>query len=223
MNLILFDIDGTLVLTGGAGLEAMRVAFSSLVGRDVVLPEIGLHGLTDRAIVEEIFPQFGLANTPDTWQRYLAAYAGHLPHSLRTRQGKALAGAVQLVERLSGQERVAVGLLTGNVREAARLKLEFFGMWPHFTFGGYGNDRLLREDVARDALDDWRRVSGRPLEGATAWVIGDTPADIRCARAIHARVVAVATGTYTMGELAAHRPDYVLADLTDTSWLADLA
>lgn len=222
MNVVLFDIDGTLVLTGGAGVAAMREAVLAIVGQQRALPEIGLHGRTDRAIVEDLLRHCGVPATDENWRRFLEEYEARLPAALSARRGRALPGVAELIEELGRRERVHVGLLTGNVRIGAELKLTHYGLWPNFAFGGFGDERLLRDDVARDAMAAWRRHAGHAGAPTQVWVIGDTPADVTCARAIGARAIAVATGSYGLDQLAAEKPDVLLADLTDTAWLAEI-
>jgi phosphoglycolate phosphatase len=141
----------------------------------------------------------------------------HLPE----RNGQVLPGVNSLVQRLTDHEHVAMGLLTGNVREGAKIKLEFFGLFHHFEFGGYGDHHPDRDDVAREALRSLDEFSKGRVNGDQIWVVGDTPADIRCARAINARAVAVATGGYSTDELRLADPDHLLDDLSDATELLD--
>ena len=117
---------------------------------------------------------------------------------------------------------MAVGLLTGNVAEGARVKLEYYGLAHYFAFGAFGDDHLNRDDVARDALAAARTHVSPDVSPEQVWVIGDTPLDIECARAIGAHVLAVATGVHTAAELAAERPDLLLGDLSDVQRVLEL-
>jgi phosphoglycolate phosphatase len=112
---------------------------------------------------------------------------------------------------------VAVGLLTGNVRAGAKAKLGHFGLFEHFRFGGFGDEHFDRDDVAREALAAIRASGHADVEPERIWVIGDTPLDVQCARAIGARVAAVATGMHTLEQLSAAQPDVVLPDLADAA------
>ena len=126
-----------------------------------------------------------------------------------------LPGVVELLLRLRDREDVLVGLLTGNVRDGARVKLGHFGLYEHFPFGGYGDHHFDRDDVAREALAEVKRLLNGTADPARIWVVGDTPLDVRLHRAIGARAAAVATGWHTTEELADHRPDLLLTDLSD--------
>ena len=127
----------------------------------------------------------------------------------------------ELLEYLMPRERVLLGLLTGNVRAGARIKLGHFGLWDYFRCGGFGDHTFDRDDVARAAFQDVQAHLGKDVDPADVWVIGDTPLDVRCARAIGAKVVAVATGWHPLGELAGCRPDVLLADLTHAAELLE--
>ncbi len=221
MKVILFDIDGTLISTGGAGKAALEAALASEFGIGNLIEQLSLSGRTDRAILRDLFGLHKLDESPCNWRRLREGYLRHLPDCLARVTGRVLPGVAALLERLGGRGDVAVVLLTGNLREGALLKLRHYGLHHHFTFGGYGDDHLDRDDVAREA---WAEVCRRFKGMVTAdrvWVIGDTPLDVRCARAIGAKAVAVATGWHAHEELAAAAPDLLLGDLSDpTSLLA---
>lgn len=215
MHICLFDIDGTLISSGGAGKAALEDALASEFGLTEPIEKMSFSGRTDRAIVKDLLALNGLPDMPELYQRLMAAYLRHLPARLESLQGKILPGIRPLLEELARRDTVAVGLLTGNIRAGARVKLGHFGLYDFFAFGGFGDQHLDRDDVAREALAEARqRYDGR-VRNDRVWVIGDTPLDVRCARAIGARVVAVATGWHTVEELAAHRPDLLLTDLSD--------
>lgn len=220
MNLLLFDIDGTLIDAGGAGQGAMEDALAEQFGVRGPVTGISTAGRTDRAIAVDLFRFYNIELNDDHWSRYQQTYFRLLPDSLKTRTGSVLPGVVDLLYHLRRRSDVSLGLLTGNFAEGARLKLTHYGLADHFSLGGYGDEHLERDDVAREA---WRLANSRhpdlPID--RVWVIGDTPADIRCARAIGAKVVAVATGIYSSTELHPHQPDILLNDLTRTeSWFA---
>ncbi len=218
MHVILFDIDGTLVNTGGAGRDALHWALTTEFA--VADPfQVNLSGRTDRGITRELFDAHAIPHTDENWQRFQQAYLVGLLDHLPRRKGYVLPGVVALLHALRNTPDVALGLLTGNVREGARRKLAFYGLEEHFAFGGFGDHQHDRDDVAREALVASRLHVGEELASDRIWVIGDTPLDVRCARAIGAKVVAVATGSHPIEELELSRPDLAVDDLTATEKL----
>jgi phosphoglycolate phosphatase len=213
MHVCLFDIDGTLIASGGAGKAALEASLAEEFGIPHILDKLQLSGRTDRAIIADLFRMHVIEDTPENHERLRDAYLRHLPRYLHA--GRVLPGIAELLAQLAGRSDVALGLLTGNVREGARVKLGFFGLYDYFAFGGYGDDHLDRDDVAREAWAEVRRRFNGSIQPDSIWIVGDTPLDIRCARAIGARAVAVATGWHSLGELAAHQPDLLLADLSN--------
>ncbi len=215
MHLVLFDIDGTLIASGGAGKAAMEAALRSEFGITELTDGVPYSGRTDRAIGLELLELHGLAAVPDNWHRLRNAYLEHLPASLARHHGQVLPGISVLLDHLAGRAGVAVGLLTGNIREGARLKLGHYRLEHQFAFGGFGDHHLDRDDVAREALAAGQQHLGTAHLPGAVWVVGDTPLDIQCARAIGARVAAVATGWHPVEELAAGKPDLLLPDFSD--------
>jgi phosphoglycolate phosphatase-like HAD superfamily hydrolase len=215
MTVILFDIDGTLLSTGGAGRLAMETALRKTFGLDTIRDGLPYSGRTDRCIGYDLLRTHDLPVNEATWQQLQRAYLAELPFALRQRLVRILPGIDALLSTLTQRADVALGLLTGNLRAGAQVKLGHFGIDHLFPFGGFGDDHFDRDDVARLALADARRHLGRPVTGHDCWVIGDTPLDVRCARAIGARVLAVATGTHHADELAASGPDLLLENLAD--------
>jgi phosphoglycolate phosphatase-like HAD superfamily hydrolase len=215
MHICLFDIDGTLLSSGGAGKAAMEIALATAFGAPASAANVPFSGRTDRAIARDLFRLYGIDETAENWQRFLQAYLGHLPLCLNQYQGRVLPGIAALLECLRQRGNVAVGLLTGNVQEGARLKLGHYGIGHHFGFGGFGDHYFDRDEVAVEALTAVREHLGGSVPLERLWVIGDTPLDIRCARAIGAQVLAVATGWHTCEELSAAEPDLLLTDLSD--------
>jgi len=223
MYICLFDIDGTLLSSGGAGKAAMEAALGSEFGIGNVTDGVPFSGRTDRAIAGDLFRLHDVEDSPQNWQRFLAAYLRQLPACLVSHNGAVLPGIAALLECLAGRGDVAVGLLTGNVRDGARLKLGHYGLFHHFAFGAFGDDHLERDDVAREALAVVRTyLKGGAVDLERIWVIGDTPLDVRCARSIGARVVAVATGWHSLELLAAAQPDLLVADFSDPAPLLSL-
>ena len=219
MHVLLFDIDGTLINAGGAGQAAMEQAVAREFGHTRPVEGIHTAGRTDRAIGRDLFDYYSIPDTDANWSRYLQTYYSLLPASLQKCQGAVLPGVPSLIQQLSDHENVFLGLLTGNFAVGAKLKLEHYDLYHHFRTGGYGDLHLHRDDVARDAFAAVKEHLP-DVSPERIWVVGDTPADIQCGRAIGANVVAVATGMYTSLQLADHQPDLLLDDLTlSGDWL----
>lgn len=218
-HVILFDIDGTLINGGGAGRAALLRGLADELGYGGDGDSVALSGRTDHAIIADFLALAGVEDTLENRRRLVAAYLRALPACLREKPGRVLPGVENLLDRLARIPEVAVGLLTGNVREGAEVKLSHFGLWERFRFGGFGGDHVSRDDVARAALAEARRLHGGFGE---VWVIGDTPQDIACARAIGARAVGVLTGWHGRDEMHACRPDRLYDDLSDTDGVLGL-
>jgi phosphoglycolate phosphatase-like HAD superfamily hydrolase len=215
MHAILFDIDGTLIDSLGAGMAALHEAFRTEFGVERRDETVAFSGRTDRGINMDYFSRYGIDDTLENWQRFHSAYLRHLSVTLAARAGFVLPGVASLLDSLDRRDDFVVGLLTGNIRDAATAKLNHFGLARYFYFGGFGDYHASRNDVAREALREAeRRVNGQGRLDRV-WVIGDTPLDVECARAIGARVIAVATGHHPVDELAATQPDLTLRDLSD--------
>jgi phosphoglycolate phosphatase-like HAD superfamily hydrolase len=218
MHVCFLDIDGTLVLTGGAG----QTAFAQTLARDFGIPEIDTRvafaGRSDRAIAMDLFRSHGIEPSPDNWQRFCAGYLTRLDDTLATHRGAVLPGVVELLSVLNARGDVAIGLLTGNLREGARRKLSHYGLWEWFPFGGFGDEYDDRCQIAAAALDAARAyLNGRagPNSDGQVIVIGDTPHDVDCGRSIGARCVAVPTGQTSSEVLHAARPDLLVETLAD--------
>jgi phosphoglycolate phosphatase-like HAD superfamily hydrolase len=221
MLVLLFDIDGTLINTGGAGGAALRKAFCSEFAIDDPA-EVPFAGRTDRGISSNLFREHDIEDSEENWYRLRVGYLERLPFQLSARDGRVLSGVGELLERLQTRAQLAIGLLTGNTAEGARIKLSHYGLYEHFAFGGYGDDHHDRDQVAHEALAEASRHLDDDSGSLRAWVIGDTPLDVRCARAIGASVLAVATGVHSAGELAEAEPDVLLEDLADTQRVLDV-
>jgi phosphoglycolate phosphatase len=222
MHVCLFDIDGTLLASGGAGKAAMERALCEEFGVELSAERVPYSGRTDRAIGRDLLGVHGLPATTENWQRLAAGYLRRLPDTLNRHQGRVLPGIAALLQQLAVRTDVVLGLLTGNIRDGARLKLGHYGLYDHFAFGGFGDHHLDRDDVAREALDVARQHLNGSVRLERIWVIGDTPLDIRCARCIGVRVAAVGTGWHSLDELAAEQPDLLLPDLSDPAPLLSL-
>jgi phosphoglycolate phosphatase len=209
MYILLFDIDGTLIHTGGAGGAALLQAFSELFG--VPDPQtVPFSGRTDRGIAANLFQAHHIEDTEENFQRLRDRYLSKLPHHLPRHRGRVLPGIEAMLRQLAQRPDVHLGLLTGNVRCGAQAKLHHYGLWDYFSFGGFGDRHRDRDEVARDAFQEGAKRVGEQPDCDRLWVIGDTPLDIRCARAIGARSLAVATGVHTRDELQQASPDLLL-------------
>mgnify|MGYP001043402494 CR=1 FL=1 len=218
-KLILWDIDGTLLYSGGVAGEAMRAAMTRVYGRPSDNERRAYAGKTDQQIILETFPDRSAEELLGRLDVFTATYLGILnewSEAFRTR-GRVLEGAVDVLQRLRAAG-VVQSLLTGNLAPIARLKLDLMGLATFFDFdsGAYGSDSPHRIDLAPIAAARATQRHGRAFANADIVVIGDTPNDIACARAAGARAVAVATGPFGIEELRAHAPDAVLRSLADT-------
>lgn len=212
MLVLLFDIDGTLISTGGAGLNALRAAMREEFG--VAEPsDVPVSGRTDRGIARDLFRAHDLEENETHWQRFLHAYLRHLADQLPRTSGRVLPGVAPLLDALQAIERVRLGLLTGNVQAGAQLKLRQYGLDNYFAFGGFGDRHAHRDGVAAEALHASREHLPAETAPDRVWVIGDTPMDITCARSISARCVAVATGSFPREALEAYEPDLAVDNL----------
>ncbi|MBI5766996.1 MAG: haloacid dehalogenase-like hydrolase [Verrucomicrobia bacterium] len=218
MILLLWDIDGTLLASGGAGMVAMRLGLRDALGIDGSLDDIEFAGRTDRWIIRRIFDKFSVPHTAENYDRYVAGYIAALPGALRANpRARVLGGVRELLAAVAARPGVTQGVLTGNLRAGARAKLAHHGLWDYFPFGAFADDAELRNDLGPHALARARAHTGTTFAPARIWIIGDTPHDIACARAIGARVLAVATGSHSRDTLAAHAPDALLDDLADAA------
>jgi len=221
MNVCLFDIDGTLLSSGGAGKAAIETALAEEFRVEVKV-RVPYSGRTDRAIVRDLFQHHGLEDNSANLQKLLDGYLRRLPGCLSRHQGTVLPGIASLLEHLAKEEHVSLGLLTGNVRAGAQAKLAHYGLDHYFAFGGFGDYHFDRDDVAREAYDAVHRHHNGSVMRERIWVIGDTPLDIRCARIIGARVAAVATGWHSLAELEADEPDLLFTDFADPARLLEM-
>jgi phosphoglycolate phosphatase-like HAD superfamily hydrolase len=218
-QLVLFDIDGTLVLTGGAGKRGMTRAFEALFGVADAFTAIPLAGRTDTSILADALEThripFTSADVAAFRSRYLACLREEVAQT--TRGKRVLPGILPLLETLGTSQRSFLGLLTGNYTEAAEVKLSHFDLWRYFRCGAFGEDAHDRNHLVPIALDR-ARACGLPsdIEIDRVVVVGDTPRDIACAHVHGARMVAVATGEYSAGELRDAGAEVVFEDFSDT-------
>ena len=216
-KLLLFDIDGTILNTGGAGKRAMIQAFEEVFGVPDGFHGIHMSGKTDHLILRQALEQAGLS--PDQKKldafknRYFELLAVEIekPNAFK----KLMPGILELIRHLHQEPDVELGLLTGNWRRGAELKLGHFGLWNYFSVGAFGDDSEDRNQLLPFALKRFAERYGEPLPIQNVYVIGDTPRDVQSARPYGARTVAIATGTYSLKALQAEKPDFLFQDLND--------
>ena len=221
MKLLLFDIDGTLLTIKGLDKAAVNQALADVFGRPLSFDGISFSGKTDPLIFREIvmldierggeFDGTIEEAVIETLEAYKEAARGFLP----TADVRGLPGAIELVQRFDRQEDAQLGLLTGNVQEMAYLKLSQINLDGYFPFGAFGCDAEDRNRLPQFAVDRAASHTGHTFSGRDVIVIGDTPRDIECGKLFGATTVGVATGHFTVDELAACEPDVVLKTLED--------
>lgn len=213
MTVLFWDIDGTLLTTAKAGVFAWEDAVRELTGRDFQLASVRIAGLTDYQIAVRTFEALGIDPEPALLHGLVDRYGALLPASLPRRKGTVLPNVREILEHLRRRGDVRSYLLTGNTRAGARAKLTHYNLLQYFPDGGFAEDAGERRGIACRALELAKQAG--PVADGRVFVIGDTPHDIECARAIDARTIAVATGGYSIDELGAHRPWRVFAQLPD--------
>ena len=214
-KLFLFDLDGTLLNTGGAGSRALGRAFSDLYGIENSLNGIVLDGRTDPWIIREVFRRHGKQEKNDFQQlveKYLLLLAQEVQSSLNFH---VLPGIKQILKGLSEQADALIGLATGNIEQGAWIKLKRASLNPFFRLGGYGSDAEDRTKLIRIAVRRGEEMLKQSLGKEDVYVIGDTPRDIRSGNEAQTTTVAVATGRYSIEELCSYRPDNLFPDLSD--------
>jgi phosphoglycolate phosphatase-like HAD superfamily hydrolase len=214
-TLLLFDIDGTLLTSGGAGEHALKVGFREEFGIEDDLQNVEIAGRTDSGIARQMLAYHNIDVTPETLDRFYQGYLRNLVRELPSRTGTLLPGVEPLLKELHARSHVALALLTGNLERGARLKLAHYGVADFFPFGAFADDHHDRNALGEFAQRRATELHGVRFEPARTTIIGDTPHDISCARAIGARVLAVATGAFSADALAKCNPDAVLENLAD--------
>jgi phosphoglycolate phosphatase len=218
MLLALFDVDGTLISTGGAGMRAFYRALNAIFNVHVEGEVLKPDGMTDPLIVKELIEHFDLTDRwcDKTRKDLYCAYLDYLEEEmLQARKSgliRVLPGVENLLEMMSAQPDFCLGLVTGNLKQGACIKLQNAELTEYFRFGGYGSDSQDRTILTRIGIRRGVRVvAPEPVNGA--FVIGDTPLDVRHGRAAGAGVIAVASARYGMKDLGLHKPDLLLPDL----------
>lgn len=218
-TLLLFDIDGTLILTGGRGKTAMVQAVEDEFGKPIRFEFKDFAGSTDRKIIRTLMEKNGI-HPPDmerTIDRVLERYLVHLRQLLANGNGvEVLPGIRELLEIVGNDERFALGLVTGNIEPGGRLKLEVPGLNPYFPIGAFGSDRTDRNLLPPLAIRRAEAFFQATFPPERVWIIGDTPRDIRCGKANRLRCLAVATGGWKLPQLREYQPDVALPTLENT-------
>ena len=220
-RLLLFDIDGTLIHSGGAGVHALRSAFTERFGMADDLHDIEIAGMTDSGIVVSILNKHKIPATNENVSAFLDSYVHFLSLELPRRVGKLLPGVLELLEKLKSRPHLVLALLTGNVSRGAQLKLEHYGVWHFFEFGAFADDHHDRNRLGTVARARAKEKHGRQFSASEIDVVGDTPRDIACGKAFGARTIAVATGTWSRDQLAKYQPDFLIDDLSDVEGIID--
>jgi len=218
IRLVLFDVDGTLIHTGGAGVRAFGRAMDLLFGVRNATEGVSFAGRTDYSLVREIFARHGIPATADNLASFFDAYVFLLDDLLHGSAGGVEDGVWDWLRGLRrAPHKIVVGLLTGNIRLGAEIKLRRFGLWEFFETGAFSDDHVDRNHIAAAARRRGEAVLGQPLADEEVLVVGDTPLDIACGKHIGARTLAVATGRHSPDELRTHQPDWVLTRLGEMS------
>lgn len=224
-KLVLFDIDGTLVLTGGAGVRAMTRACDEIVGSSNALHGVAVAGRTDWIILADALDRMGRDLDQQLFSALRDRYVTYLREEIQVpgHGVKAVMPGIQtLLDDLQARAGVYLGLLTGNFEAGARIKLEYFDLWRYFQCGAFGDDAADRNALVPFAVSRARECGVPEVAPQDILVVGDTPHDIACARAVGATPVAVATGMFTTEQLRDSGADIVFRDLSDTAAFTSL-
>jgi phosphoglycolate phosphatase-like HAD superfamily hydrolase len=215
-TVLLFDLDGTLVSTGGAGRRAIEAAFTDLFGRGDACSHLDFSGMTDRAIARSALAAIEVAPTDAAIQSVLARYVERLDEALAaSRDFRVLAGVHEVLDTAARREQVAVGLGTGNIVAGARKKLAVCGLWERFAFGGFADDSEERAELIRAGAVRGADRLGHALERCRVVVIGDTPRDVAAAAANRFDSLAVASGSHRLEALIECGATVTVPDLGD--------
>ena len=214
VRLVLFDIDGTLIRTSGAGVKAFAKVFETEFGAVDGFEKLKFSGRTDVSLVREFFQLHGIATTPQNFERFFERYVFWLDQMLQHCKCEICPGVEDFVNELRALPRPPlIGLLTGNIRLGAEIKLRHLNIWNWFATGAFADDHEDRGQIAAVARQRGSVLLKEALRDDQVLVIGDTPLDIHCARFIRARVLAVATGGASWAELEEHQPDWLVQNL----------
>lgn len=214
-TLLLWDIDGTLIDSGGAGERALKMSLEREFGISDTLTWLDWAGRTDKWIARQILAHHELETNTENIRRFLDAYLAAVAEGMENPHAKTLPGVEEILKWAAAHRDMAQGLLTGNLERGARIKLEHFDLWKYFAFGAFADDSEMRNELGPHAI---RRAAAHhriPFAPERVYVIGDTPHDIACGRAIGAKTVAVATGKFSVDALRPFGADVLLPNLAD--------
>lgn len=214
-RLLLFDIDGTLIDSGGAGIQSLKDVLQQQFGITDDLRGVEVAGKTDTGIVHQILRKMRIPVEAETTKAFLDLYLEFLAKELPLRDGRVLPGVQELLQRLRERPQNVLALLTGNLERGAKLKLSHYGIWDFFEFGAFADDHHDRNELGPFAQRRAREKHAIDFAAEEIDVIGDTPHDIACGKAIGARTIAVATGSFTRAQLAVHQPDRIVDDFAE--------
>ena len=223
MMLVLFDIDGTLLVSQHAGTRAMLAAAREMFGEEFTYDGVEIAGRIDPLIWANVAAANGIRDAEAHHDRFRASYAHHLAERLATHETATLCPGVEaLLDRLGNVDGLTLGLLTGNYRETGLLKVEAAGLDPAlFPVAAWGCDGSSRRDLPAVAMARHADATGRSLTPEQVVIIGDTPHDVDCARTHGCRALAVATGPFSSEKLRESEPDLVVEDLSNTAAIVD--
>ncbi len=212
MRFLLFDLDGTLIVSGGAGTRSLNRAFFELYGIEDALSKVPPPGRTDPEIVRDVFLVFmGREPEPEEYEKIFERYLKYLPHEINNPNYEVLPGVKEFLERAKN-EGFALGLATGNIEKGARIKLSPSSLLSYFSFGAYGSDSIKRSKLLKIAVERGRKIYGEP---EAVYVVGDTPRDVEAAREAGFYSIAVANGFSERSELETASPDFLFSDMHD--------
>src|SRR6267142_863340 len=214
-RLLLWDIDGTLISTGAAGQRAIVLATAERFGGNGDLEGVEIAGRTDRSIAHQVLAKYGEPITDERMHAFLQLYLALLAQELPRSHGRVMPGVLQLLQRAEHRSDTILGLLTGNLRRGAQLKLEHYRLWHFFALGAFADDHHDRNQLGAFALTRVQERLGQKFSPAQVDVIGDTGHDIACGKAFGARTIAIATGSWPRERLAEYAPDFLFNDLSN--------
>jgi phosphoglycolate phosphatase-like HAD superfamily hydrolase len=214
--LLLWDIDGTILSSSGSGLRAIRLGLLNHFKINDLVEYIDFSGRTDRWIMRQIFARHNIPATEENFKGFIEAYLKVLPEQIASSKITVFPGVKKLLHEGTIRSQTYQGLLTGNLQRGAEIKLSQQDLWKYFKLGAFCDDSEIRNNLGPYAMMramEHFQIAFKPEE---VWIIGDTPHDIECAKAVGAHVIAVATGRHEVAELQEHKPTATLPDLSNS-------